>query len=106
MIHGAVMPRQPRLRIVGDLLVDEVTGGAEVTPGPVVGRLPQVGRRVRVVRFVGLLRVEPGASQITIEQSRRDCVGRQRRSGAGPDPVLTAAWVVGRVDDSSRSDLR
>lgn len=59
-----------------------------------------------VVGPVGLLGVVAGAREVAVEEAGGDLVGQNGRDGAGPDVVLLASGVVGRVEDGPRRDLR
>ena len=78
---------------------------AEVVPSAPSAGLPQVARRVRVVRLVGLLRVESGAGQVAVQQAGRDGVGSRVPAVDCAHPVLAPAGVVGGVHDGPGGDL-
>src|SRR6185503_17412505 len=70
------------------LAVEAAVRGVVVTRRP-VGGFPQVDGAGRGLRPVVLLRGEPGAGQVAVEQPGGDRVGREGSGRASADPVLT-----------------
>src|SRR5689334_4347189 len=68
--QGAVVLRGPHLPAprLGGRVEDAVR--AVVLAVLAVGGVPQVARRLRVVRLLGLLRVESGPGQVAVEHAR------------------------------------
>src|SRR5665213_380230 len=75
-----------------------------VSVGPVSG-LPQVHWVRWLVRFLSLLRVEPGSCEITVEQAGGHRVGDQSGCGARSNPVLATLWMLRGVADRAGDEL-
>ena len=83
----------------------EDTVGAVVVALAAVRRFPQIRWLLGGAGIVGLLRVEPCASEIAVQQARCHRIGHQRAHRAAAHPVLAAAGVIYGVKHCTRGDL-
>jgi len=92
-----------------ELIASRVRSRVEVAVGAVVGRVvdgsPEVVAPIRRRRAVRLLRIEAGASQVRVGESRNERIADDRRDGGTADPYL-AVGMIGGPDDGARGDIR